>query len=253
MKFSFLMCINKKQPFMYAAINSMFEQNYNDEYEVIIIANNCSDDLWEELKNIVKDKKNCILERTKIGQLAFNLNYGINIAKGDYIVRMDADDISNNKRLSLMEKKIELEKYPDVIGSCVELIDDKSNYISTLHLPLTNEDIRKKLIFKSPFVHPSTCIKKEIILKVGGYLGGYQSEDYDLWIRLARNKNVNFINIKDVILQYRITNEQSRGRKLPYAEVVSHYMREFILYPKFTSALSLFVSFWKAIFLSDKK
>ena len=91
MLFSFLMCVNQDQPFLDQAVDSMIAQDYKDEYEIVIVANNCLDALFEKLQGYAEKSKNIRLFRTSIGQLAFNLNYGFDQAKGDYVVRMDAD------------------------------------------------------------------------------------------------------------------------------------------------------------------
>src|SRR5690606_12809977 len=87
MLFSFLMCVNQDQPFLSQAVESMITQDYKDEYEIIIVANNCLDALFEKLQGYAEKSKNIRLFRTSIGQLAFNLNYGFDQAKGDYVVR----------------------------------------------------------------------------------------------------------------------------------------------------------------------
>ncbi|TOG15012.1 glycosyl transferase family 2, partial [Vibrio parahaemolyticus] len=81
-----------------------------------------------------------------------------------------------------------------------------------------------------------------------GYSGGFQSEDYDLWLRGSRNKDNRFKNVDIVTLKYRINPNQSRGSRQAYAESVSYLLREFILYPRFILLISIFVNTLKAFF-----
>jgi len=252
MLFSIVICVNRDTGFLKPALDSVISQDYELPYEILVVANNCTDSLWDYLNDEYKKNKLVKLYRTNIGQLCFNLNYAINIAQGDYIVRMDADDISLHNRLSILDKKLSSCPDIDVIGSAVELVDESDNHISYHIPPLSCKEIMKSYGFKNPFVHPTTCIRRSLLLSVGGYLGGFQSEDYDLWLRLIRKQGVNFRNIEDVTLQYRINPEQSRGNKLPYAEVSAHFLREFILSPSFKGALYLLSSFIKSFIFPNK-
>ncbi|MDE1357269.1 glycosyltransferase [Vibrio aestuarianus] len=225
MLFSVVLCVNKKIPFLKDAIDSVLKQEYNNDFELIIVANNCNDDLFEFLEEF--DDERIVLLRTKIGQLSFNLNYAVNIAEGEYIVRMDADDISLPNRLAVTEKEI-LVSHPDVLGFAANLINEVDEVVGETR-DNSSKNLRNLLLTRNPFVHPTVAIKKKTLLLVGGYMGGRQSEDYDLWIRLSKISNVNFIYSAEKVLNYRITDDQSRGNVLPYCEVSSYFLREFML------------------------
>lgn len=78
------------------------------------------------------------------------------------------------------------------------------------------------------------------------------SEDYDLWIRMARDKEVVFCNTDDVLIQYRIHGDQARGNRLGYAESAGMMLREAIFKNKATYWLGAFLSIMKNIFLPSK-
>ncbi|EFE6858600.1 glycosyl transferase family 2, partial [Escherichia coli] len=197
--FSFLLCVNKDEGFLNDALESIINQDYSYEYEIIVIANNCDDNLWAYLNSVESDKLK--IHRTNIGQLAFNLNYGANIARGEYIVRMDADDVSTPNRLKILEAAIQENNYPDVIGTSVYFISETGRIIKKYVPPLGEV---KSALIKNPFVHPTVAIKKVSLFKIGGYLGGFQSEDNDLWIRMLRAHEFKLVNIDSVTLFYRI-------------------------------------------------
>lgn len=248
-KYTFLMCINKTNPFIGLAIESVLQQTDQD-FEFYIIANNCDDALWNHL--LTFDDPRIRLHRTLIGQLAFNLNYGANLIKEGYILRMDADDISLPDRLAVTKKRLHENNYPDVMGGAALLIDEHGKEIGKTSPILGNERIRHALWKKNTFVHPTCAIRLDALFKARGYLGGFMSEDYDLWVRMARDKAVVFCNTDDVLIQYRIHGDQARGNRLGYAESAGMMLREAIFKNKFTYWLGAFLGVMKNIFLSSK-
>ncbi|WP_043128695.1 glycosyltransferase, partial [Photobacterium leiognathi] len=159
MLFSVVLCVHEDNPFLDKAINSILEQNYDKEFEFIIVANNCSDNLFEKLKQYTD--KRIKLHRTVIGQLSFNLNYGINTAIGDYIIRMDSDDVSLPDRLMICERYI---NKADVVSFSSNIIDEDDNIISKRIL--STSKFSKELMLKNPIIHPAVMIKKSAIIKV---------------------------------------------------------------------------------------
>ncbi|EHD1149762.1 glycosyltransferase [Escherichia coli] len=245
--FSFLLCVNKDEGFLNDALESIINQDYSYEYEIIVIANNCDDNLWAYLNSVESDKLK--IHRTNIGQLAFKLNYGANIARGEYIVRMDADDVSTPNRLKILEAAIQENNYPDVIGTSVYFISETGRIIKKYVPPLGEV---KSALIKNPFVHPTVAIKKVSLFKIGGYLGGFQSEDNDLWIRMLRAHEFKLVNIDSVTLFYRINDHQTRGRVLPYAEVASYALREFLLKKRIKYFAALLINIGKALILPKR-
>lgn len=249
MFFSIVFCVNRENPFLEEAIESILNQEF-EGFEFILIANNCSDEFYNYLASNYSKKLR--LFRTVIGQLSFNLNYGIDKSFGDYIVRMDADDISKPGRLKILHHNIIINDFPDLMGSCGDFIDEHNNITSSFIQPLSNESIRKQLYYKNPFIHPSVAIKKQILIDNGGYLGGFASEDYELWLRLARNSDIKMLNIPDSLISYRINETQSRGRLLPYSEVAGHLLKEFLYTKKIKYFIGTLIAITKAIVYAKK-
>lgn len=235
--FSFLMCVHEDNPFLDKAIRSVLDQDCND-FEFIIVANNCSDNLYDRLSNF--DDVRIRLFRTSIGQLSFNLNYGVDKAKGEYIIRMDSDDICLSSRLSTC-KRYSTGEY-DVVAFSAEIIDQNDCFIGKRIIGSENE---RNLLYKNPIIHPAVMIKRESLIKARGYLGGFQSEDYDLWLRMYRS-SFKFHFSNEVVLRYRIHNAQSKGALLPYCEVSGYFIRDFLLYFKFRY-------FWGFVIASVKR
>lgn len=239
-----LMAVYNGEKYISSTIESLLNQTYQ-EFEIIIIVN-CSDDTTMTILRSIQDSRIKIFE-TNVCQLAYNLNYGLQQAKGDYIVRIDADDLARPNRLEKQLKIIEQFDY-DVVGSNIIYIDDKANIIGEKLYPETNEAIRSCIYYKNPLAHPSVMYKKKIILENSGYLNGKVSEDYDLWIRLMRNKKIKFYNVQEALTMYRIHSNQARGNKLAYAEISGYMLREFIYLKSLKYLIGCLINIGKAIF-----
>ncbi len=245
--FSVVMCVNRDDGYLTEAINSILVQDY-DNFEFIVIANNCSDELWNNLISLKNEK--LTLYRTMVGQLTFNLNYALNLSHGHYIVRMDADDVALPNRLNILNDFLTENKDVDIVGTAAMFIDEDGRDLYRYCPPLDN--IKKLLYFKNTFIHPTVAIKKEALIKLRGYSGGFQSEDYDFWLRAIRFDDITLRNIDVVTLKYRINANQSRGSRLAYAESASYLLREFILVPSFILFSAVLVHVVKAFFRSRK-
>lgn len=232
---SIIMAVNKTQPHLVSAINSILNQTFTD-FEFIIVANNCSDELYNELAGYSDSR--IILHRTSIGQLSFNLNFALNATKSEYIFRMDADDVSHPERIE--KQLLYMKKYNlDVLGTSVNLVNANDEIIGERATPLTNKNIRRRLPFSNPIVHPSVCYKKSVIIKNKGYLGGVVSEDYGLWLRLSRNRDINFENLSEKYLNYRVHPTESQGNPLAYSESIGLLTTEFFVQKKLSYLLGI--------------
>jgi glycosyltransferase involved in cell wall biosynthesis len=226
-QFTFLMCVNKFTPFLEPALKSVLNQSEPD-FRCVVVANNCQDDLWDWLTAITDARLR--LYRTRIGQLAFNLNYGLNVIESGYVLRIDSDDICAPNRLLTTKQRLREYKYPDVLGGAARLIDSRGAQIGLWTPPTSNDAIRKALWRTCPIIHPTTAIRVESAMALGGYLGGFASEDYDLWIRAARNPQFVFRNAPDILLNYRLHDAQAKGNALGYSEIAGHMLRESLLH-----------------------
>jgi glycosyltransferase involved in cell wall biosynthesis len=113
------------------------------------------------------------------------LNLGVSIAHGEYIARLDCDDMSVNGRL---KKQVRfLEKFPNigvVAGGYTE-IDRNGLELTTRTRALSPAKVKSKLWFENPICHPTVLMRRKAILTVGGYGTASFCEDYDLWLRMT--------------------------------------------------------------------
>lgn len=242
-KVSVIIGIHNGQSYIKETIESLLCQTYQN-FEIIAVVN-CSNDATIQILKNFNDERIKIYE-TDICQLAFNLNYGLHVAQGEYIARIDADDIAKNDRLEKQLKCFNDNDY-DVIGSNVILIDENSCVIDKKQYPQNNTQIRRKIYYSNPLAHPSIMFKKETLIRISGYLNGKRSEDYDLWIRLMRDKNITFYNMQEYLTFYRLHSNQVKGDCYAYAEIAGYFVREAIYFKKVLPFFASLVYLFKAL------
>ena len=168
------------------AMDSVFAQLFND-FEFLIV-DDCSTDGSVELIRAFGDPRvRLILNEKNIGQAA-SLNKGLALAKGEYVARLDQDDVCMPKRF-LAEAEL-LDKSPEVaiVSTWEYSIDEKGRRIRRW---MTDIDgfggyLGKLLLGLCPVWHPSVMFKREIVQSLGGYDPSFApAEDYNLWLRLA--------------------------------------------------------------------
>lgn len=243
--FAVLLCVNRDNPWLEKAIKSILEQDSPD-FEFLIAANACTDELWEHLQTIAASDSRIRLFRSEVGQLAFNLNFLADQTRCDYLVRMDADDVSEPQRLRTLRFSL-LREPVDVLGSAVILIDGDDREIGMMRLPETAANIKSAILSRTVFCHPAVALRRQFLLDMRGYLGGFLSEDTDLWMRAIR-AGATMKNLPDPLLRYRIHENQSIASRQGYAEVASHWLRELLLAPSWYTFRGFTLALAKSLF-----
>ena len=194
------------------SIESLLNQTYKD-FEFIIILdfpdNNLHKRIIEEYSKI--DNRIRFFVNEKNLGLTGSLNRGLSLAKGEYIARMDADDISLPNRL---EKQIEyLNKYShDLIGGITQMIDEEGNSIYSIQkVPTDFNKIKKALRYGQCIAHPTWLGRKEVFDYLNGYRNITLCEDFDFTLRVVLN-GFKISNLNETVLKYRMTkNSISRN------------------------------------------
>jgi len=204
MKLSVVLPVYNAEKFVAKAIQSVLDQTYKD-FELIIINDGSKDSSLEIIQSF-KDPRIRVIDQENQG-LAKTLNIGLGLAKGDYIARMDADDICLKHRFQ--EQITYLKKHPDIglLGTAVEIIDENDKHLS-YHAPYIGHDKLVQFMNEkgNPFKHPTVMFKREIALRCGGFneqIGKY-FEDYFLWNLIAEKAKVE--NLPKVLLKYRMSS-----------------------------------------------
>ena len=166
------------------AIDSILSQTYTD-YEFIICDDASSDTTWSILERYrASDDRIVLISHSENKGLGASLNDCLEIARGDYIARQDADDVSKPERLERTFRYLEETGCPYV--ACGLYVFDDSGVFSKR---LFEEKVTKHtLAKKNPFFHPTMIFRREALEIVGGYRvveETKRTEDYDLVMRLA--------------------------------------------------------------------
>lgn len=246
---SWVLCTHVGGKLLHEAISSCLNQTFTD-FELIIIINGrdasaikCEINSWK----FANDPRIRIYQTEVIG-LSFSLSLGMHAAKGKYIARMDSDDVSYPNRLSVQVEFMENNPEISVLGSAFEIIDLDGNPKEIIQNPLSDRGIRQLMIFKNPICHPSVVMRREVILMVGGYLGGHQSEDYDLWLRISLLQNIKFSNLSKVLLGYRCVGVGNARKSVEaYASMAGSQLRTFITSGKIRWLLAVFITMFKVL------
>lgn len=176
--------------------------------EVILVNDGSSDNTLEIIKNY-KLNSNLIIRivnNKKNRGICYSLNEGVSKAKYDWIARMDADDICRLDRFEKQFKYIE-DRNLDVCGSYIQLFD-KQKKLEIITYPDSNKGIRNSLLFSCPIAHPTVVFDRRIIKNIKYDVAFEGVEDLALWIKLAKEHTVKFGNIREILLDYRISYTQ---------------------------------------------
>jgi len=188
-------------PYIKEAIDSILNQTIQD-FEIIVI-DDCSTDATLDIIHQYNDDRIIIITKEKNKGLIDSLNFGISIAKGKYIARMDGDDICLPERF---EKQLDfLEKNPKII-LCGTAYKTFGAIEKVIKQPLSHEKISATLCLNSTFGHPTIMGRKEIFEKHKYNKDFENVEDYELWSRLIFEGQV--ANLDEVLLFYRVHENQ---------------------------------------------
>ncbi len=196
---SVLLPVYNAQEFLREAIESILNQSFKN-FELIII-NDGSTDHSEEIICSFDDKRIVYVKNETNLKLIETLNKGIQLCKGKYIARMDADDISMPDRLEKQYRFMESNPSVGLCGTWAKVINEKGEETGRIKNFTQNADLKIHLLFSVPFVHPTVMMKTEL-LKEEFYSTQYpHAEDYDLWCRLSRKTQI--ANIPEFLFKYR--------------------------------------------------
>ncbi len=206
------MSVYNNEHYLKDSIESILNQTYGD-FE-FLIANDCSlDNSMKVLDSYAKlDDRIRIYNNSENLGLTKTLNKLIKESKGQYIARMDGDDISIPERFE-QQMKI-LKSHPDIglIFSDIEYMDFEGNLLCRAWTPQLQK-ILSLLDCINYIPHPTVILKKEVFEKYGYYNEKYiTGQDTNLWLRLRGR--VNFYHLKEILLRYRLNpNSVSDKRK----------------------------------------
>lgn len=195
-------------------IDSILSQTFKD-FEIIICDDASTDNTWNILNEYTYDKRIRIIRNDKNLFAAAARNRCIEIAKGKYIAIQDADDYSELNRLEKQIKFLEDNPKYDFVGTGMHQFNDDGIWSTGMKV---KEPLKEDFLFAIPFAHATLLIRKERLLKIGGYRVAKETrrvEDYDMVMRLYSHDYVGY-NLQLPLYYYRVDEETYKRRKYRY-------------------------------------
>jgi glycosyltransferase involved in cell wall biosynthesis len=229
---SVLMPVYNGEHYLRQAVDSILHQTFED-FEFIIINDGSTDNTLSILKDYT-DPRIILLQNKQNKGLVATLNYGLSVVRGQYIARMDADDIAFPHRL---EKQVQfMESNPSVglLGTNVIFIDEHGKEGQLAHgtqwhfYPST---VRWRLLWETTVHHPSSMIRRTTLTKNNLWFDPayFLAEDFDLWTRIIKYSEATYL--PEVHLQYRLHSQglsfSNREKQLAiHSQVVERGIKE---------------------------
>lgn len=207
-----LMTVYNGERFLPAAVRSVLEQTFPN-LELLVVDDGSVDATARILAQFAEDD-----ERVRILRNARNLGrsasaaLGVEHASGEFLARLDADDVSEPRRIERQVAFLEEHHDIDVVGSWATEIDERDVAVGMRRVPTEPREIRE-LIWANPIIHSSSMVRHEALLRIGSYDRSLPNlEDYELWFRGAAS-GLRMANLPEPLIRYRVAPHQWRKRK----------------------------------------
>lgn len=186
------------------AIESILAQDEPD-FEFLIIEDCSADGSADIVRSFAeKDARIRSIFHQRNAGLAATLNEGLREARGEFVARIDQDDVALPNRLSTQIRFLGTHPQVAVAGSFVYHMGRTPQWDRLVGLPVEHEEIAGTLPKYNCMYHPSVMLRRDAILALGGYRPEFRnSEDYDLWLRVSRVYRL--ANIPIPLLRYRFS------------------------------------------------
>lgn len=209
-KITVLMPVYNCALYIKEAVDSILNQTYSD-FEFLIIDDASTDGTIDLIKDYT-DTRIKLIEKPVNTGYTNSLNFGLSIAKGEYIARMDGDDISLPERF---EKQVEfLNENKDVVlcGTALKIIDSDR----VICYPEFHENIKLEMLKHNCIIHPSVMFRKSVLdfYSIKYDLSKEPAEDYNLWTKLLLYGKL--YNFQEVLLYYRMHPSQVSQKRINF-------------------------------------
>jgi glycosyltransferase involved in cell wall biosynthesis len=199
---SVIMPVYNCETFVEESVQSVLKQTFQD-YELLVIDDASTDSTIKIIEKFT-DRRIKLIRKQKNSGYTDSLNYGIKVAKGEYIARMDGDDISSPSRFA--RQITFLKNNRDIVGCGTWFkVLNTGEIISP---PISHEEIKIELLKQNAFGHPTVMLRKNFLIKHKLFYDRdfEPAEDYDLWTRIVSKGKL--ANIPEVLLVYRVHPHQ---------------------------------------------
>ena len=218
MKISVLMSVYKseKPAYLDRSLRSVWDDQTLKPDEIILVQDG---PLGDELLQVIdkwqaKLREVLVLIRNEVNiGLTKSLNKGIRVAKGEYIARMDSDDISLPNRFVMQEEFLDENPSVYVVGGAIQEFNDNDGIIGERHFPKDTEEAIHYIHKASPFAHPAVMIRMALFEEGVMYNESYRTtQDLALWFDVLKSKH-QVANLDVFVLQFRRDSNVYQRRK----------------------------------------
>lgn len=224
-KVSVVLPTYNNETYLKDAIDSIIQQTFTD-FELIIVDDG-STDKTHSILSAYNDPRMVIITNQENMGVPSSVNRGLEKAQGEYVARMDGDDVSSLNRFALQVSFLDDHPHIGVVGGQRQYIDETGKlYDCPIRVALVHNLIVWRVFLGAPFWHPSTMIRKKLFDDYGFYnTNFYYGSDLELWLRLLTKTQ--FANLDEDILLYRV-----------HAQAVTHRWKEMPQSPPIRSQVS---------------
>ena len=221
---SILLPVRNGGHYLQHAVESLLEQSFRD-FELILVDDNSTDGAISALP--FRDKRIRVFHNTGRG-IVQALNTGAENAQGEFLARMDADDICLPHRLLSQLDYLEQNPHVGIAGGLVEMFSEKGDadegyrvYEKWINALKTPEDISREIFIESPIPHPTAMFRKSVFNNCHGYRESNWAEDYDFWLRM-HEKGIKMGKPDSVILKWR--DHQGRLSRIDRRYAIENFL-----------------------------
>lgn len=230
-KVTVLMPVYNVCKFVQESIQSVLQQSFTG-FEFIVIDDGSSDDTVAKVQSFQDERIRLVKNDNNIG-VARTLNRGLDLARGEYVARMDADDICHRRRLEKQFNFMERNKDIGASGTWVKFFGDQLPVVE--RTPFGADVVNAFLLFDNALYHPSVIIRKGLLDQFNlRYDPAYsRSEDYELWLRATDHFPLD--NLPEPLLQFRchsgsVTRTAAETMKLQACDLLRRGLQKLDMY-----------------------
>ncbi len=211
-----------------AAVESILAQSFSEFEFILLLDDPQNQKALELLESYAAADRRVRLGRNprNLG-LAGSLNRGLELAVGEYVARMDADDIALPERLERQMEFLHANPEVDILGVNRVYIDSNGRETGRgLPIPTGDLEIKRALRSTNIMLHPGIVMKRERVLKIGGYADLPAAQDDELWLRAAA-MGLKFANLDQHLMLYRQGGDSISSKSAMLQAAILVYDREF--------------------------
>lgn len=206
------MSTRNRASYLPRALDSICAQTYRD-YALYVLDDASTDDTANILEQYRSKIPSLTVLRNEQNQgTTKNAKRLIELSTGDFIARLDDDDLWLPEKLEKQVQFLQSHKTIWLLGTAIQGISSDNTLLAPLVNATDDADIRRKLLKVNQFAQSSILMRREAYLQVGGYDIGFTTEDYELWLRIG-SSGWKLANLPDILTYIWVTEWQISEKK----------------------------------------